>query len=386
MRRALTANVILLGLVSLLTDFSSEIIFPLLPFFLTLELTASFALLGVMEGVAEGAASASQIVWGRASDRRGRRTPLIRVGYGLSAVFKPLFVVVPGAVHAVGLRIGERFTKGRGAPRDALLGESVDEESRGLVFGFHRAMDTVGAILGPVLILLLLPIIPPIYGSQYRALFLIAAVPAILAAVLVLFVRDTEPRAPRRVRYAPLRAMPKPLVVFIAIATIFAMANFSFIFFLLRAGIEGGILVAIGLYLAFNITYAVFSIPAGCLSDRVGRLPLLVAGFAAFAVSLALLVPMTSPVPILVPFVLYGLAMALSEGNQRAFMADLAPEGLKASSQGALQAAQGLAKLGGNAVAGLLAVIAFSWTFGVGAVLAGTATVAMAAFALHHGR
>ncbi len=382
MRKALTANVVLLGVVSLLTDFSSEILFPLLPFFLTLELAASFALLGVMEGVAEALASASQIAWGRVSDRTGRRTPLIRLGYGLSAVFKPLFVVAPGALHAVGLRVGERFTKGRGAPRDALLGESADASSRGVVFGFHRAMDTVGAILGPVVILLLFPIIPAVAGSPYRAMFLVAAVPAIAAAVLVFFVREAGTGPSEGARYVPLREMPPTLTAFIGISALFAAANFSFIFFLLRAGIEDGVLSAIGLYLAFNVTYAALSIPAGALSDRVGRPPLLIAGFATFAVALALLFPAAPPLPILVPFLLYGAALAFVEGNQRAFSADLAPEGLRASAQGALQTAQGLAKLLGNVVAGVLAVTALSWTFGVGAALAGAATVAMLLFAL----
>jgi MFS family permease len=167
-----------------------------------------------------------------------------------------------------------------------------------------------------------------------------------------------------------MRQLPRPLLQCVLISAVFGAANFSLFYFLLRAGGGGDVLGAIGLYLLFTITHAVLSLPAGALSDRIGRLPVLALGYLAFVAALALLVPDTSRMPLVVPFVLYGVAMAAVEGNQRAYVADLAPRGLRATAQGAFQTAQGLSKLGGNLLAGALALVALSLSFAAGALLA----------------
>lgn len=374
----LTANVVLLALVSLLTDVSSEMILPILPFFLVDVLLASALILGVVEGLADGVVSFMKILSGRWSDAAGHRRRFVAAGYGLSTAMKALFPFVATWPQFLGLRILERAGKGvRDAPRDALLAESAPPEVRGKAFGFHRSMDTSGAIAGPLLALGLLAWIGTsmAVGDAYRAVLLLAAIPAGVAFLLVFLVKETpRPPTPKRPLRLSFRGAPRPLLSFVAIASLFSLAEFSYAFLLLRAGAEEGTTGAVLLYVFFNVVYAAAAFPAGALSDRIGRRPVILVGYACFA-GMAGLLALGSSLPslvVLVPaFALYGLSYGLTQGTERALVADLAPAEIKATVLGAYHASVGVVKIGSGVIAGLL------WTV---VLPEGTATFAFATF------
>lgn len=373
----LTANVVLLALVSLLTDVSSEMILPILPFFLVDVLLASALILGVVEGLADGVVSFMRILSGRWSDAAGRRKRFVAAGYGLSTAMKALFPFVVTWPQFLGMRIVERAGKGiRDAPRDALLAESAPPEVRGKAFGFHRSMDTSGAIAGPLLALGLLAWIGTsmALGDAYRMVLLLAAIPAGAAFLLVFLVKEA-PRtpAPRRPLRLSFQGAPRALLSFVVIASVFSLAEFSYAFLLLRAGAEEGTTVAILLYVFFNVVYAAAAFPAGILSDRVGRKPVILVGYVCFAGMAGLLAlgPSLPSLVALVPaFALYGLSYGLTQGTERALVADLAPAEIKATVLGAYHASVGVVKIGSGVIAGLL------WTV---LLPEGTATFAFAA-------
>ena len=234
----LTANIVVLGVVSLLTDVSSEMILPILPFFLISVLSANAFIVGLIEGLADSAVAFMKVVSGRWSDVAGSRRGFVAAGYGLSTAMKVLFPFAQAWPQFLGMRIVERTGKGvRDAPRDALLTESTPAETRGKAFGFHRAMDTTGAVLGPILTLALLAALLPTMalGPTYRLIILIAAVPAAVSFACVFLVREPSRVASRTPRFrASLRSIPRSLVLFIGIASVFSFADFSFAFLLLR--------------------------------------------------------------------------------------------------------------------------------------------------------
>ena len=373
----LTVNVVLLALVSLLTDVSSEMILPILPFFLVDVLLASALILGVVEGLADGVVSFMKILSGRWSDEAGHRRRFVAAGYGLSTAMKALFPFAASWPQFLGMRIAERAGKGiRDAPRDALLAESAPPEVRGKAFGFHRSMDTSGAIAGPLLALGLLAWIGTsmAMGDAYRTVLLLAAIPAGVAFLLVFLVKENpRPPAPRRALRLSFRGAPRALLSFVVIASLFSLAEFSYAFLLLRAGAEEGTTGAILLYVFFNVVYAAAAFPAGALSDRIGRKPVILVGYVCFAGMAALLAlgPSLPSLAVLVPaFALYGLSHGMTQGTERALVADLAPPEIKATVLGAYHASVGVVKIGSGVIAGLL------WTV---VLPEGTATFAFAA-------
>ena len=281
----LTRNVVTLGAASLLTDVSSEMIIPVLPLFVTATLGASVASLGVIEGVAECTASILRIATGWLSDRIGQRKPFIVFGYGLSTVAKGAMTLAASWPAVLGLRFSDRVGKGlRSPPRDALIADSSAPEYRGRAFGFHRGMDTLGAALGPLAAFFMLRARP----HDFRRIFALSIVPAALAVLVILIFA----RAPRR---AP--AAPKPLHAqfggfggafkrFLAIDAVFQLGNSSMAFVLLRSAAVGFSAAQVTLvYFGYNILYALLSMPAGDLSDRIGRRPLLVLGYVLYAIA-----------------------------------------------------------------------------------------------------
>jgi len=366
----LTANVVVLGVVSLFTDISSEMILPILPFFLIQVLGANALIVGIQEGLSDSVVSFMKIFSGRFSDAAGKRKRFVGAGYALSTLMKVLFPFARSWPEFLGLRIVERTGKGvRDAPRDALLTESTPAETRGKAFGFHRSMDTTGAIAGPIITLILLATIAASPGiPDYRLILLLAAIPAVISVFIVFLVREPvrqpSPTQPLRVTF---RGIPKPLLTFIGIASIFSFADFSYAFLLLRAGTYGTT-AAILLYVVYNIVYAAHAFPAGILSDRVGRKPVVLTGYIAFIAMATLLVFSNLLTVLVLAFVLYGLSYGMAEGTQRALVADLAPPNIKATVLGAYHTCVGAVKLASGVVAGFLWItVAPTPTFPVGA-------------------
>jgi len=378
----LTANVVVLGFVSLFTDVSSEMILPILPFFLTQVLFANAFIVGFVEGLAESVGTFMKIFSGRFSDAAGKRKRFVAAGYGLSTAMKVLFPFARSWPEFLGMRLLERTGKGvRDAPRDALLTESTPPETRGKAFGFHRSMDTAGAIAGPIITLVLLATLMSGWSNEdaYRRILLLAAIPALVSVLVILFVRE-PPRTPTRsqpLRVA-FRGIPKPLLVFLGIASLFSFADFSYVFLLLRAGILYGTTQAILLYVLYNVVYAAHAFPAGILSDRVGRKPVVLTGYVAFIVMSTLLVASGDLVVLVASFILYGLSYGMAEGTQRALVADFAPAEIKATVLGAYHTSIGIVRLASGLVAGFLWVTFMPQaTFAFGAIAATGATIGL---------
>jgi MFS family permease len=350
-------NVYLLGLVSLFTDLSSQMVFPLLPLFMTSALGAGAMMVGLVEGGAEAVASILKAFSGMWSDRLRRRKPFVVAGYAMSAVAKPLFAVAGSVAGVLGIRLTERIGKGlRNAPRDALVAESVDAESRGKAFGFHRAMDGIGSVLGALAAFILLPML------GFRKLFLVAIIPGVIAIFFTLLVverrgnaRGEKGHEADRRRKITFLALPANLRLYIFAAAVFTLGHFGYAFMLLRAKDVGLADVrAILFYVIFYIVYTIVSIPAGALSDRVGRKPVLLVCYPFFGLISILLLLSATPLMVLACFVLYGIFYGMIDGVQRAFVADLAPADLKATAMGAFHSAIGLAALPGGLIAGTL--------------------------------
>jgi len=380
-RYGLTTNIVILGVVSLLTDFSSEMIVPILPFYLIASLGADALIVGFIEGTADAVVAFMKVVSGRWSDVRGSRKRFVEAGYGLSTVMKILFPFAASWPQFFGLRIVERLGKGvRDAPRDALLTESTHAETRGKAFGFHRSMDTAGAIIGPIVTLALWAILLPNWseGATYRLIIMAAALPAAVSLVVIALVREPPRMAVPQPRLrASLRTVPRSLVLFIGIAAVFSFADFSVAFLLLRVTDVGEtFVIAILLYVLFNIVYASHAFPAGILSDRVGRKPVILVGYGAFVAMGVLLAATPHILTLVLGFILYGLSYGMAEGTQRALVADLAPKEAKATVLGAYHTCVGVVKLASGIVAGLLWVVfAPAATFWFGAAMAGVAAV-----------
>jgi MFS family permease len=375
----LRRNVWYAGLVSLFTDISSEMLVPVLPLFLANVLGAPVRAIGLIEGLAEAMASLMKAFSGWMSDRTGRRKPLMVVGYGLSNFLKPLMGFTGGWGQVLAIKLADRFGKGlRGAPRDALIADSTSPQERGKAFGLHRAMDTLGAAIGPLVAFGILWLRP----GQYRWVFWAAIIPGMLALVAVFFIRETgsgvrQSGAVLRNWSLALGAVPPRLRRFMVIGVLFAIGNSSDAFLILRAQDLGLATALVPLaYFAFNASYAVLSYPAGALSDRVGRKPVMVGGFAVFALiylgfGLATKAWMSWPL-----FVCYGLFYAGTEGIQKAYIADHAQKEHRGTALGVYNALTGLAALPASVLAGYLwDVVGAAAPFYVGSVTAALAAV-----------
>jgi len=381
----LTLNIILLAIASFLTDVSSEMILPILPFFFLTLPGANYAILGLVDGLAESTVSFVQIASGYYSDKKGKRKIFVSFGYGFSAALKTAFAFIVSWPQYIAARVVERMGKGvRNPPRDAIIAESTAPETVGKAFGFHRAMDTSGAILGPIIALVFLFTMASaslsggtVGGDVYRFIFLMAAIPAAAAFIVTLFVRERK-RAARKLK--PLGASilhpPPRLRSFMVVAAVFSLANFSYAFFLLKVQtVTGSLVDAILFYLLFNIVYAISAFMTGALSDRVGRKRVISTGYLLFAVLCLSLIFVNDLVMLAGLFIVYGLVFGFVEGPQRALVADLASSELKGTAMGTYHTSVGLAKLPSSIIAGVLWGFGSQYTFLFGAALAATALV-----------
>lgn len=367
----LPQNVFAAGLVSFFTDISSEMIVPVLPLFLTGVLGAPVAAVGLIEGVAESTASVLRVFAGWISDRTGRRKPLMLLGYGLSNFTKPLLALATSWPQVLVIRFGDRLGKGiRGAPRDALIADSVDPSIRGRAFGFHRTMDTAGAAIGPLLAAGILAVT----AGDPRAVFWLASIPGVISVIIGWRYLREGPAQPKDAAAPRLgfRALGRPFAIYTAISTLFALGNSSDAFLILRAQDLGMATAAIPLaYFAFNALYSLLSTPAGILSDRVGRRPLLVAGYLVFAAVYAGFAVAPDALAAGGLFLAYSFYYALTEGTARALVTDLVPASLRATALGTFATATGIALLPASVIAGGLWQGVGPWApFAYGAVLA----------------
>ncbi len=366
-------NIFFLGLVSFLTDISSDMVYPLLPVFLTEVLHSSKVVVGLIEGVAESTASLFKIFSGWFSDKIGKRKPIVILGYSLSSISKPLLALVTSGLQVLFLRFGDRVGKGvRTSPRDALIAESSDERRRGTSFGLHRAMDSAGAIFGPLLAFLFLPLL----NKNYRHLFLLASIPAFFSVlVLFLWVKEIKIRKKESVISERKKGIEfdNKFKIFILIVAIFTLGNSSDAFLFLRAKGLGVNLILIPLLWGFfNLVYTLSSIPAGILSDRIGRKKVILIGFTVYGLAYLGFAFATQALHIWGLFALYGVYYGISDGALRAFVADMVKDKDKrGTAYGFYHGAVGLCALPASLIMGFLwqgfgAAVAFSF----GAILA----------------
>ena len=380
-----TTNVLVLGIVSLLTDMSSEMIYPILPMFL-LTIGATGLLIGLIEGAAETTASLLKVFSGWYSDKFRKRKPFITGGYGASTFVKPLLALAATPWQVLGLRILERIGKGvRSAPRDALIADSTDDGHRGIAYGFHKAMDSTGAVIGPILILPVLLTAAMVTEDTYRLIFLLSAIPALVAvAVIVLFVRDKEASGEGRIGefLKEIKQLGRPFYLLLVIVVVFYIGEISYAFFILRA-YDAGLTIGnlddtsstVVLYVLYNAVFVFVAMPAGKLSDIFGRKPVIAASFSIFALTCLTMILAGDIAIAAMGFALFGVYKGSSEGVLKAYVVDVAPKHLRGTALGAFHTAIGMVMLPGGVIAGLL--WDGSWpeaTFAYGAV---TATVAL---------
>lgn len=354
-------EVFLLGIVSFLTDVSSEAIFAVLPIYFVGIVGGSALMLGVMEGLADFAGSSLDLASGYASDRTGKRKWLAFSGYALSTTAKSLLLLASSAIGVVLFRVIERLGKSvRGAPRDALLSALASKEKRGLSFGIHKALDKAGAVIGPLLAYLALAR----FGSTPATFYVIfgaALIPAAVATLILgVFVKDREVSARRRfnIRETWMTLGPR-YRHYLAATAVFSLGYFSYAFLILKARSVGyQVQDQALLYCLFNLVFTIVSVPIGMLGDRLGRRTIVVASYVVYGCMATGFLLAESQGAVLMLFVVYGVFYAMDEGQARAYLADLSDEDTRASAIGIYGFVTGFIYLPASLIAGAL------WTYG----------------------
>ena len=376
--REIPGGVWALGLVSLFMDISSEMVHALLPLYLVTVLGTSTLTVGIIEGIAEATASITKIFSGALSDYLGKRKWLAATGYGLAAVTKPVFPLASSIGWLVAARFVDRVGKGiRGAPRDALIADLTPEGARGSAYGLRQSLDTVGAVLGPLLAVVFMAA----FANNFSAVFWIAVIPAFISVAIIVFgVREPErPPGLRKVRApfsrAELARLNTTYWLVVGVSAIFTLARFSEAFLLLRAQSAGLPLAIVpAVMIVMNVVYALSAWPAGALSDGIGRYRLLVAGFALLIVADLVLALGNSVPTVMIGVALWGLHMGLTQGLLSALVADTAPAELRGTAFGVFNLVSGVALLAASVVAGALwDVIGPTGTFLAGALFTAVA-------------
>ena len=375
----LSSTVWALGLTSLLMDLSSELVHSLLPVYMTVVLGAGMLAVGIVEGIAEATASIVKLFSGAISDRIGRRKPLVVFGYALAAASKPLFPLAGSVPLVLGARFLDRIGKGiRGAPRDALIADVTPPEQRGAAYGLRQALDTVGAVLGPLAAIGLMFLLV----DDIRLVLWLAVIPAVLAVlVLVFFVAEPStvprPSAEKPVSFRSMRNLGKQYWAIVALGAVLTLARFSEAFLILRAQ-DLGMAIALvpAVLIVMNIAYTFIAYPAGVAADRGFKKALLVWGIGAL-VAADLLIGATRSMPMLfAAIVLWGAHMGLTQGLLSTLVADAAPAHLRGTAFGAFHLVSGVALLAASVLAGWL------WSaFGAPATFHAGAAFACAALA-----
>ncbi|MFA6255098.1 MAG: MFS transporter [Patescibacteria group bacterium] len=349
----ISRNVVILGVVSLLTDLSGQMVFPLLPLYITTVLGGGAVAVGLVEGAAEAAASLLKVVSGYWSDKIKKRKPFVFFGYFLSAIMKPVLAFASNWFLVLTIRVADRFGKGlRDAPRDAIIAESNEQATLGKAYGFNRAMDGLGSVGGAMLAFFLLPI----FG--FVNLFKLAIIPGLISVGFVALVK--EPKYPETINKkislkVGFSELTRELKLFIIIAAIFTLGNYNYAFLMLRAkadGFDNG--QTILLYAVFFLIYTLLSMRVGALSDKIGRKLIIMAGYSLFTILSLGLYCFAGKEYTVASFIILGIFFALIDGSQRALVADLAPADLKGTALGTFHTFIGLAALPAGYIAGTL--------------------------------
>jgi MFS family permease len=378
-RPTLGRNVYALGAVSFFTDVSSEMIYPLIPLFLTTVLGASVEFVGVIEGAAESTAALLKLASGWWSDRVQRRKPLVVIGYSIAALVRPLIAVAQTATQVLVVRVSDRVGKGlRNSPRDALIADSVDPSIRGRAFGFHRSADNAGAVVGPLIAFAVLRW----WHTPLRTVFWLAAIPGVISvAIVIAGVREVERRKKGEASQLDLsQPMGGRFWAVLAVIFIFTLGNSTDAFLLLRAA-QLGVPVALApiLWVVLNLVKTVSGTPGGILSDRIGRGPTLVAGWTVYAMVYFLFGRATAHWHAWALFAAYGVFFGLTEGSERALVTDLVPAARRGTAFGWYYLAIGIGALPASVIFGVLWDRVGSHTaFAFGAALALVAAAGMA--------
>jgi MFS family permease len=354
-RLGISKNVFVMGLVSFFNDVASEMLYPIVPIFLTSILGAPVSIVGLVEGIAESTASILKVISGWYSDKYQKRIHFIVTGYSLSSISK----IILGFAFAWPMvllgRFIDRFGKGiRTSARDALIAESSTCANRGKSFGFHRALDTAGAVVGPLLAIWLLNS----YSNNFRTIFFMAFIPAFIGVLLLLFFvkeRKKEPLGINLKLKGSWNELNMSFKIFLAISILFAIGNSSDVFLILRSQNLGlSVTATILAYVVFNFAYALFSVPAGVISDRIGARKVLISGFLLFGIVYLLFGIVTHNYWLWLIFPLYGIYMALTEGVSKAYISNLVPQEKTGSAFGLYQTAIGICTFFASLIAGLL--------------------------------
>ncbi len=377
----ISKNVFYLSLASFLTDVSTEIIYPLLPIFLTSVLGASTAFVGLVEGIAETTASLWKLFSGWLSDKLNKRKSIVVLGYTLSGITRPLIAISTAAWHILAVRFIDRVGKGvRTSPRDALIADCTDPDCQGKAFGFHRSLDHLGAVVGPILAFFLLSL----FHNNYRAVFWFATIPAVLCVIiLITFVSEKkrqveEVASPPSLRLKPFDQQFKYLLLLILI---FTLGNSSDAFLILRAKGLGISLVLIPvLWAVLHIVKSLSSAPGGILSDRLGRKRIILLGWLIYGLVYLGFAFASQTYQAWVLFSVYGIYFGLTEGVEKALVSDLVPSGLRATAYGMYNFVIGIAALPASLILGFLwQIFSPKVAFSFGAALA---FIAMTLFSL----
>ncbi len=372
-------NIIFIGITSFLTDTTSKMIYSIMPMFL-LSLGATKTDLTLIEGIAESTASVLKAVSGWWSDKLGKNKPFMIAGYGLTALLSPLFAMTSTPAQVLLIRFIERVGKGvRTAPRDSLIAESAEIKNRGKGFGFHKAMDNSGAILGPLLALAILSE----YPGDYRKIFLLAGIPGVIGLfTLITFVRETKKDKadiPKKIR---LTSFDRKYYLLLGIAFLFTLGNSTDALLLVKAGDVGVQQTYIPvLYLIFNAVSVMFSIPAGILSDRYGRWKLIICGYFIYSIVYFGFGNAQSSTFMIPLFALYGIYSALTDGVQKALVSDFIDKEKRGTALGLYNAVLGVTLLPASVIAGLLYDhVSNQAPFYFGSLMAVTAAILMIVF------
>ncbi|MCI2056763.1 MAG: MFS transporter [Oscillibacter sp.] len=351
-------NIVFLGLVSFFADASSEMVYPLIPLYLTAAFGATPALVGVIEGIAESLASLLKVFSGYLTDRFQRKKPLAFSGYATGLLYKLALLFAGGWTGILGARVIDRLGKGiRTAPRDVMVSESAEGAHMGKAFGVHKALDMAGSAAGILASYFLLKHLASDTAS-YRTVFTLSIIPAALALVMFFFIKEKHENRVQKTRepfWKNVRSLDGRLKLYLVVSALFTLGNSSNTFLLLRAKSVGFTDTSvILLYFLYNLTASVLSIPLGRLSDRIGRKQLLVGGYLLFSAVYFGFAFASKSGTMIVIFAVYGIYTAMTSGVERAFIAEISPADLKGTMLGLQSTLTGVALLPASAVAGLL--------------------------------